>query len=624
MLPIVGDRRWTAAALVAAASFFWAGPVVSGERAAGGIRDLYYGETLFHFYQQDHFTALTHLMAARSAGRIRHHADEAELLLGGLYLSYGQHRRAGEIFARLLSPLTEPAVRNHARFFLGKVRYRRGLYRDAIAALEAAKDGLPAGLAAERTMLLAQSHLALGEPGPAARVLADWNGPDDWVAYARFNLGVALAGLNRADEAVAVLDRVGRTRAATPELADLRDKANVALGFAYLQRGAAVEARDALGRVRVEGPFSTKALLGAGWAEAAGADYRAAITPWLELRDRDLLDSAVQESLLAIPYAMQELGAFGSAAEYYRDALAAYAGELQRLDDAIARAGEGRLVPALLHGDNPDLSHWGWSLDRLPGGPDSRYLYHVVADHDFHEGLRNTRDLVALRDHLDGWRQRLTTFRDMIDTQKQAFARRLPDAEARLAAVDIGRLRARRDALAARIERAAQNRAVLELVPRANLTAWRRLVALEESPAWKAPEAAAARDKQRLLKGILLWDADREFKYRLWQQRRELSRLDSALADARPLSVKADRARAAGPRADDTDTARIDALERRLDRVHARVDSVLREQQRDLHRLAAAALQAQRQRLAGYEIQARFALATIYDRASAANREAPE
>jgi len=57
------------------------------------VQDLYYGEVLFYFFQDDYFSALTRLMAAQERGRLPHHADDAELLLGGLYLSVGPTSR---------------------------------------------------------------------------------------------------------------------------------------------------------------------------------------------------------------------------------------------------------------------------------------------------------------------------------------------------------------------------------------------------------------------------------------------------------------------------------------------------------------------------------------------------
>ena len=66
------------------------------------VQDLAYGEVLFEFFQEDYFSALTRLLAAQQRGELEHHGPEAELMLGGLYLSYGQHRLAGEIFERVL------------------------------------------------------------------------------------------------------------------------------------------------------------------------------------------------------------------------------------------------------------------------------------------------------------------------------------------------------------------------------------------------------------------------------------------------------------------------------------------------------------------------------------------
>ena len=51
------------------------------------VKDLHYGDVLFYFYQDDYFDSITRLLAARQLGRIPHTEGEAELLLGGLYLS---------------------------------------------------------------------------------------------------------------------------------------------------------------------------------------------------------------------------------------------------------------------------------------------------------------------------------------------------------------------------------------------------------------------------------------------------------------------------------------------------------------------------------------------------------
>ena len=40
----------------------------------------HYGDTLFHFYQDHHFTALTSLMVSQHFQRLSPHADEAEIL----------------------------------------------------------------------------------------------------------------------------------------------------------------------------------------------------------------------------------------------------------------------------------------------------------------------------------------------------------------------------------------------------------------------------------------------------------------------------------------------------------------------------------------------------------------
>ncbi len=607
-------------------------PARAGDVAApAAIRDLYYGETLFQFYQDKHFEALTHLLAARAEGRVSNHEGESELLLGGLYLHYGQHVRADEIFNRLLTQDIEPAVRDRAWFYLGKVRYQRGLDEEALASFARISGALPESLTAEMPMLQAQSLMALQRFDAAATLLDGWKGPDGWLPYARYNLGVAFVRLGRLEDGARQLDYVGRSSPASAELLDLRDKANLALGYAYLQQSRDAEARPVLERVRLQSPFANKALLGVGWADAATHNFRGALTPWLELKDRDLLDSAVQESLLAVPYAYAQLDAHGSAAAGYQSALTSFDAEISKLDNAIARvriSGQnggqnGGLINALLAKDDPGIGRWYWELDKLPDSNEARYLYLLVADHRFQEGLRNMRDLGALSAHLQEWQDKLSAFDDMVETQREAYAQREPRFSTGLDRADLPALQARRDALASRLDDIESSHDPAGLGTTEELDRWQRLAAIGADPGLTAPDAGELRDRHRLLKGVLLWDLDREYRYRLWVERRNLKEVDALLARATRGQGGAATARRDTPAELDGFTTRIADVAPRIERMQRLITQESGQQEQRLQALAIDTLRDQRDRLAEYRVQAQFALATIYDRAATAARVTP-
>ena len=66
---------------------------------------------------------------------------------------------------------------------------------------------------------------------------------------------------------------------------------------------------------------------------------------------------------------------------------------------------------------------WFWQLKQLPDAPESRYLYTLLADNDFQEGLKNYRDLGFLQGTLSRWDDNLDAYHDMVDTRRQAYAR---------------------------------------------------------------------------------------------------------------------------------------------------------------------------------------------------------
>jgi outer membrane protein assembly factor BamD (BamD/ComL family) len=600
-----------------------AGSVLAAEEPKGTlapttVKDLYYGDVLFYFYQDDYFNALTRLRASQEKHRLAHHADEAELLLGGLYLSYGEHLEAGAIFDRLLKADAPLSVRNRAWFYLGKVWYQRGYWAQAENALRKVEGELPAQLEAEKRNLLAQVLIQQGRFDDAIALLNGWRGPPDWTAFAQFNLGVALVRKGRLPDAATMLDAVGRMEAPNEELAALRDKANLALGYAYLQAGQAAEAKPILQRVRLEGPQSNKALLGVGWADSATEQYRAALVPWMELHGRNLLDAAVQESYLAVPFAFAKLNANAQAAEYYTTAIRSYADESARIDESIAAIKGGQLLETLVKHDTHGRYGWFWQLENLPDAPESRYLYHLLAGHEFQEGLKNYRDLDYMQRNLAEWDRSLQAFGDMLDTRRTAYDQRLPKIDASLASVDPRAIASTRVELESRLNAAERAGDFAALGTAQEQEMWNKIHELEDALAAQPddPSLDETRDKVRLLKGVLYWQMNESFKARTWTTRRSLKELDAALKQMEKRWLLVQQARKNMPNDTEAFAHRVAQLRPRIEALGTRLAAAGRAQGEYLAGIAVDELEVQKQRLTSYQVQARFALASIYDRSA--------
>ena len=154
------------------------------------------------------------------------------------------------------------------------------------------------------------------------------------------------------------------------------------------------------------------------WANSSGRWY-----PWLTLRKRSLLDSAVQESFLTVPYAYSPVvQRRGQAAEYYNTAIRFLRCRAQAASTIRSRSiRSGRLLDRLLNDDKKDTLTWYWQLTTLPNAPESRYLYALLASNEFQEGLKNYRELNFMSRNLDNWRDDVSAYDDMLDTRQEAY-----------------------------------------------------------------------------------------------------------------------------------------------------------------------------------------------------------
>ena len=588
------------------------------------VRDLHYGDALFYYYQHEDFEALTRLAAYEQWNRMPHHEEDAQLLMGGLYLALGMHNEAGRRFEALLKDPVPSGVRNVAWFYLAQVWYARGYLDRAAMALARINGRMSPERESQKELLLGNVLIHQGKNDEAIRLLSAWRGTDKWSAYARFNLGVALVRGNRLADADPFLTGVGTMLASTEEQLALKDRANLALGFAYLQGQQPAKALPALDRVRLNGPYSNKALLGTGWAEAALGNYQGALGPWMELRKRSVMDAAVQESLLAVPYAFGKLNANAQSAEYYESAVESFQAENGRLDAAIARIEQGDMLKSVLQSGSKgaDSYGWFWQLRNLPDAPESRYLYTVLAGNDFQEGLKNYRDLAHMSDLLQRGGYDMEAYEDMIETRERAYGQRLANVDTLLASDAVARLQQRDVDLAGRLQTIEARHDVAALGTESERDQWTRVQRIEGGLAGAPddPENNDLRERLALVKGVLLFRLNDAYSARLWEQHRSLKDLNLALHEAQSRWIRVEQARRAAPTNTGEFATRIAALKTRIDALGSRLAATEQRQADYLARVAVDELDDQKTRLAAYEVQARFALGGMYDRA--ANAEA--
>ena len=593
------------------------------------VRDLVYGEILFDFYQDRYLDAITTYLVAVEKQALEFHAGEAELLAGGMYLAYGQHDQAEDIFDRLLENGAGPDVQQRARIQLAWSRYQRGQYVATLTSLGGRT--FTGDNAVEALSLRARAHLGLQNYDEAAELLAGLEATPER-AFAMYNLGVATAGQGDLTLAGAYLQAVGNTRVkprrswlrpwrrpdpGDPALPGLRDKARLALGLTLIRDEQPEAAIDVLEAIDAQGPYASAALLGVGWAAAELYEFETALSAGTALRERDSADPAVQEAWFAIPYALGELDAYGEAATAFETSIAAIEAEDRALATAVEYLERDGLAKTLLANDERPGWSADWRLETAPDHPLSRYLFMLLADHQVQQHLRDFRDLSAMRELLAGKRDDIDQYSHMLQTRHQRFVANTP------AAGDGGRerldrLQAQAEALAAQLAR-VQETADASLLATAEEQQQLATLASVAGRAARLPadEARPLLDRQRVLAGVLAWRLNHEYAARLHAAQTALAETHEALALAGQRHASVMTALRGVPRQIDHFEARIEAVSPRIAQMLLRLDATMFATDRALVALATGELNMRRARLAQYLDQAHYALAALYDQAAA-------
>ncbi len=594
------------------------------------LRDLYFGEALYCAFQGDWFDAVARLdtelgqfhgLDQPELDSLFYHAGQAEFAVGDFELAYRMHQRAGRAITAVIEGNVEEPVRNEAIFRLARIFFQKDQPENALQALERIQGKVPARIQDDLEFLRAQILMANGRFAEAARTLEKLQDSRSLEGFVTYNLGIALLRDGKQPEGRQLLDRTGQVVSTSPATLAIKDKSNLVLGYKLLEEGAPAGAQQVLDRVRLEGPFSNRALLGSGWAAASQEGYERALVPWSILVEREITDPAVQEGLLALPYAYGKLNRYGRAALLYGSALEAFGQEVDKLTASIKSIREGHFLRALVREELKQDSNWVIKLRSLPETPETYYLLELMASHDFQESLKNYLDLEELRRKLAVWQVDLDAFEEIIELRRAYYQPLLPEIDR-----DFRRLDAQMRLRLEQRDRIEQRLQAMLTAPRPDYLATaqerifkERLSQLEQGLAaagGTVPREIAGRIRR--LRGVLDWNIHTDYDRRLTEAHKNLRDLNQVVVRLNRQYTSFVRTRQAATQSYEGYDEVIRRQRLLILKARERVEELMIRQGRMLEVMAESELTRRRERLEEFEIKARFALADSYDRAARA------
>ncbi len=601
---------------------------VARETTDTQLQDPYFGEAIYFAHQGEYFDAIARLdtelrqyygVDEPQLDTLHFHINDAEFSVGDIELSYRMHRKAGRAIKAVIEGNVAPEVRNEAIFRLARIYFQKEQHINALHAIERIEGELPERIISDVEFLKGQIYMANGRFSEAEAIFSSLEGEMSLEGFTSYNVGVSQFLQSKDEEGVNSLAKAGAISSSDRAVQAIKDKANLVLASRLLDEGQLQGAQKYFDRVRLDGPFSNRALLGFGWAEAKQEKFDRALVPWSILAKRNVTDPSVQEALLGVPYAYGKLGLYGKSALMYNSALNAIGGELDKLDASIASIKQGKFLKALVREELKKDKGWVIKLRDLEETPETYYLMQLMASHDFQSSLQNYLDLEALRKKLDTWEEYYASFEEIIKIRSQYYEPLLPSVDAQFRKLD-SRIRLRleqRDRIYTRLKTMLVSPRPEYLITAPERIARDKLDKLGKQIGIDGlSEGHPTAHRINRLLGVLHWNISTQYDERLTEAFKHLAELDEDIARLKKIYNSFVRTRQAATQSYQGYDDQIRRLRIKTKKAMERVKVLMARQGHMLEVMAVNQLLKRQQKLEQYQVKARFAMAESYDRAT--------
>ncbi|MCW8911201.1 MAG: hypothetical protein OQK76_11350, partial [Gammaproteobacteria bacterium] len=481
-------------------------------------------------------------------------------------------------------------------------------------AFENINNDLPQHRLSESINLLTNIYIKKNQTDKAISLLTSSTNDSTWDAYSKFNLGSSLIYKNRLGDARTFLDQVSNLEPHNQEQNALRDKANLALGYVSLKINQPLDAIQHFNKVRLNNALSSKALLGAGWAWSSKSMHEKSLIPWMELKNYNQLDASVQESLIAIPYTLEQIGKPELALTHYSNAINSYTQQSDNLDRVIESINNGAFIKSL---SSVTMQHESYLRNLQTNKHQnlySPYLYELFSSNEFQHQLNKLQDLIYLQQLMSRWSNNLPALNLMLDERKKNYQRKLRELEERKLSVIIQPLINKRN----KLSNILKNIDALALASKEGQEKLKSLSIIKNKIARISNkyDVSDLQEKYDRLYGVIYWDINTDYKPRLWQATKSLKELNKEIDANTRLQESLATSIANAPKSFTGYSKRIAGQHRKIQKLNEQIHKALNEQKNRINTLALISSKNQKDRLNSYQLRARYSLARLYDKQS--------
>ena len=602
------------------AAFFY-GSSQADEKNIHQVKDLAYGVSLFHFFQDKNFSAITDLLVAEHYQQIKSKDKNPQLLLGGLYLSYDLQQQSAEIFKQLLNDKTlnvSAVIQDRAWYLLGKNYYQNKNLELAKSAFEKIKDSLQAEDEAERLYLLNTIYLHSNNLASAEKTLNTISDNSVWKNYAQFNTASYSVRKGESTElGKKLFKQLANNELLNSETQTIKDKANLALAYIALQNKQSQTAIQHFNKIRLKETETNKALIGLGWAYYREKQYEEAIIPWLNLASSQTeSDLAVQEALISIPYAFEKMQQKDKALYQYELAIDSYKFQLDETKKLYRYINGQTFIQEMNPGSLGSEATPILSIIKNINPLMTRYLLPLLTSDEFQHGIKSYQEISHLKYILSHWENNIPALRMILKEKRQTYQHKLAKTLTDKSLNKVKTLSQRYKQLSKELIDIESKQDAFKLTTSKEQSQLKLLKRSAERLALLKNTTEDSTEQQarlKRLKGLLTWNIITDYPVRIWQSKKQLRQLKSATQGMHKAMSSLKYSWAKSPADFSTFDKRIANKESQIRTLIKKLESAIKSQEKYLRSMALAELKLHRNQIKLYHDRALYAKARLYD-----------